>query len=147
MIGNPNIYIKFAFKEGYNMIGKNHIGQLLLLCFSVFLGHNLVPHHHHSELIIPHPGDSCPIEHEDHRATCDHPAHCHAFNKVAFNKVESSVWQEDSRKTTVQPIAYSTAPVCMSGAPKNLAYSLLKVPLFMKFWGGPAAARAPPPYS
>ena len=81
-----------------------HIAILLLICFSVFLGHNLVPHHHHSEVLAnPLPGQ-CPIQHADHHAcdqdqqpegkdhqSEDHPLHCHAFNDVVFEKHHSDL--------------------------------------------------------
>ncbi len=74
-----------------------HIALLLLISFSAFLGHNLVPHHHHTEALLNPIATDCPIEHEDHHS-CDldkegvshppdeHPVHCHAFNDVVFEK-------------------------------------------------------------
>lgn len=129
------------------MIRKNHIGQLLLLCFSVFLGHNLVPHHHHSELIMTHPGESCPIEHEDHQTSADQPAHCHAFNEVAFNKVESSGIQEDTRRIITHAIAFISADLHITEASKTLLDIPLKSTLPLTSWGGTSAARAPPQFS
>ncbi|MEA3460444.1 MAG: hypothetical protein U9R49_01105 [Bacteroidota bacterium] len=65
------------------------ISGILLLCFSAFLGHNLVPHHHSEELHSPI-ATSCPLEHgdtHDHDHDADeHPTHCHAFNDVVFEK-------------------------------------------------------------
>ena len=73
---------------------KGFIAKLLLICFSAFLGHNLVPHHHHAE-VYPNPmATQCPFEHGDHQGhdqdnhspPGDHPVHCHAFNDVVFQK-------------------------------------------------------------
>jgi len=55
------------------------IANLLLICFSAFLGHNLVPHQHFSEDL----SDSC-------TAKDQHPLHCHAFNDVEFEKFSST---------------------------------------------------------
>jgi hypothetical protein len=73
-----------------------HLAYVLLICFSAFLGHNLVPHHHHSEVYLGPVDTDCPFEHEDqhghghgHEAGTnpeEHPIHCHAFNDVVFKK-------------------------------------------------------------
>lgn len=69
-----------------------YITGLLLLCFSAFLGHNLVPHHHHSEVYHSPIATDCPFEHGDHQEhdhqhdASEHPLHCHAFNDVVFEK-------------------------------------------------------------
>jgi len=79
------------------MKASRYIALLLLICFSGFLGHNLVPHHHHTEAFLNPISTDCPIQHEDHHSfdqgtesdkqhSEDHPAHCHAFNDVVFEK-------------------------------------------------------------
>ncbi len=80
---------------------NRYIAVLLLFCFSAFLGHNLVPHHHHSEVFHSPVASDCPFEHDDHQghdhesdADLDadgHPVHCHAFNDVVFEKFSSFV--------------------------------------------------------
>jgi hypothetical protein len=73
---------------------KKHITYLLLICFAAFLGHNLVPHHHHSEVYQSPIATDCPFEHGDHHGhkqesntnSGEHPVHCHAFNDVVFQK-------------------------------------------------------------
>jgi len=129
------------------MIRQIHIGQLLLLCFSVFMAHSLVPHHHHSELIATQTGESCPMDHEDHHETGDHPAHCHAFNEVAFNKVEYSGLLKYVRKVRVHSIAFTPAPSMISAALTASHAVPIKIPLPEKECGGPESARAPPALS
>jgi hypothetical protein len=78
------------------MKGTKAISIVLSICFSVFLGHNLIPHHHHAEVISAPVSASCPIEHHacaedsehsDQKHDADeHPVHCHAFNDVVFDK-------------------------------------------------------------
>ena len=79
-----------------------HIVLLLLISFSAFLGHNLVPHHHHTEALLNPIANDCPIQHEDHHScdqeaegedhhSEDHPTHCHAFNDVVFEKHNTQV--------------------------------------------------------
>lgn len=78
------------------MTFKRYIAGLLLICFSVLLGHNLIPHHHHSEVFHSPITSDCPFEHgdthaHDHDAGADHdadehPKHCHAFNELVFQK-------------------------------------------------------------
>lgn len=75
------------------MKAHRSISIFLSLCFSVFLGHNLIPHHHHSEQVSVPVSSECPVEHEDahgHSPKADHkPLHCHAFNDVVFDKYQS----------------------------------------------------------
>ena len=82
------------------------IAILLLICFSAFLGHNLVPHHHLSEDLFNPFAASCPIDHGDHRGNGHYPdsettkdqqpTHCHAFNDVVFEKFNSSIYSPKS---------------------------------------------------
>jgi len=80
---------------------NRYIAVLLLFCFSAFLGHNLIPHHHHSEVFHSPVASDCPFEHDDHQGldhessaivdADDHPVHCHAFNDLVFEKYTLSV--------------------------------------------------------
>lgn len=63
------------------MVRKKHIATLLLICFSVLIGHSIIPHRHHPELAV---GQKCPLEHNDQRSSGEHSGHCHAFNGLAF---------------------------------------------------------------
>lgn len=126
------------------MIRQIHIGQLLLLCFSVYLAHNLVPHDHHSELIAAHAGETCPIDHEEHQRTGDHPAHCHAFNELTFNKVESSGLKENGREIDLPAKVFATIPAPVSWVAMASHCIQLKVPLPEKENGGSVVPRAPP---
>lgn len=65
------------------MKAHRYISIILTLCFSVFLGHNLIPHHHHSEQVIVPESTKCPVDHGDTEK------HCHAFNDVVFDKYNS----------------------------------------------------------
>lgn len=91
-------------------IRKKHIGQLLLLCFSVFLAHNLVPHHHHSGQIASPECGTCPAEHGDHHEERGQETHCHAFNDLAFNKVKSNQWTADVSHVLVQDMDAASIP-------------------------------------
>ncbi|MEN8156168.1 MAG: hypothetical protein ABFS10_04405 [Bacteroidota bacterium] len=74
---------------------KNQIAIILLISFSILIGHNLVPHHHHAEVLTTPQSDSCPIDHHDHHDHDDDDdddngdtgtKHCHAFNNIDFVK-------------------------------------------------------------
>ena len=77
------------------MNARRYIAALLICCFSAYLGHNLVPHHHHAEVYHSPVASDCPFEHEDphdHDHDGDeHPTHCHAFNDVVFEKYTTPV--------------------------------------------------------
>jgi hypothetical protein len=95
-----------------------YIALLLLFCFSAFLGHNLVPHHHHAEASLNPIASDCPIEHKDHhshdhdedgenRPADEHPTHCHAFNDVVFEKYNAPVVNSLSGYTLVMAASYT----------------------------------------
>jgi len=69
------------------MIKRKHISFLLLLSFSILLSHNLVPHHHHAEILESAIDDDCPVEHNDHHCDEEAPVHCHAFNDLSFYNI------------------------------------------------------------
>ena len=70
-----------------------YTGWLLMICFSAFLGHGLVPHHHHGETFLNPIATDCPVQHEDQHCSGQekHPVHCHAFNDVVFEKFQTQV--------------------------------------------------------
>jgi len=97
---------------------NRYIAWLLLMCFSAFLGHNLVPHHHHSEAYLNPIATDCPVQHNDHHDSDQegdakdhhsdqHPTHCHAFNDVAFEKQQAKVLTPKIGQTR---IAIASAP-------------------------------------
>lgn len=113
-----------------------HIAILLLICFSVFLGHNLVPHHHHSEVLASPLASDCPIQHTDHHAcdqdqhpdgeerhSEDHPIHCHAFNDVVFDKHQS---QPVKPLTCVTLVTFSSLADLLSYPPATHEIYLLE---------------------
>lgn len=72
------------------MVSKKTIAQLLLIFFSVILGHQWIPHHHHAEVLATAANPSCPLDHQDQHTSGEHPFHCHAFNELAFFKEDPS---------------------------------------------------------
>ena len=72
---------------------NRYITGILILCFSAFLGHNLIPHHHYSDSFDGPVSSACPLQHDDqsgHRGRGGDgvlpPTHCHAFNDVVLEK-------------------------------------------------------------
>lgn len=78
------------------MNANRNIAAFLIICFSAFLGHNLVPHHHHSRVFHTPVVSDCSYKHGDHHGheqdgvnepdTEKQSRHCHAFNDVVFPK-------------------------------------------------------------
>jgi len=100
------------------MMVHRHIASLLLICFSAYLGHNLVPHHHHREVILNPLATDCPVEHGDRHCchqdgeaeyphSAPHPAHCHAFNDVVFEKHHPQLIKPASRFTLVLAVPHA----------------------------------------
>ncbi|MGW8316255.1 MAG: hypothetical protein ACWGNV_11685 [Bacteroidales bacterium] len=72
------------------VVSKKFIAQLLLICFSVILGHQWIPHDHHADVLASGSSASCPLDHQDQHIPGKHPSHCHAFNDLAFFKEDPS---------------------------------------------------------
>ncbi len=133
---------------------KGYIASLLLLCFSAFLGHNLVPHHHHSEVFRSPIATDCPFEHGDqHRhdhdsdaETNEHPTHCHAFNDVIFEKYNSPVVKPWSSQVQIKLVSSQTI---VPELPLDLISSpciFLKLPCSSRTDIGTRALRGPPAF-
>ena len=132
-----------------------NIAFLLLICFSAFLGHNLVPHHHHTEALLSPIATDCPIEHADHHCgdqpaesgehhADEHPAHCHAFNDVVFEKHNTQVVQPLSGHTLVMAVSHSDL---VPDPPENkdfYKFNGLKFPLKTIELYGSRGLRGPP---
>jgi len=136
---------------------KGYIASLLLLCFSAFLGHNLIPHHHHSEVFRSPIATNCPFEHGDHQGhdhksdasadTDEHPTHCHAFNNVVFEKYNFSlnnpgIYQIPAMTVPALTLALEE-PLRISSSP----YILLKLPDKSHTDLGTRALRGPPAFA
>ena len=139
------------------MKANRYIAILLLFCFSAFLGHNLVPHHHHSEVSLSPITTACPSEHSDHQGhdhnsdtdaeAEEHPTHCHAFNDLVFVKYKvtinnRSTGQLLSMVVSGQAIA-PEEPLMLTSS----LYILLKLPCKSHTDLGTRALRGPPVFA
>jgi len=132
-----------------------YIAWLLLICFSAFLGHNLVPHHHHTEALLSPIATDCPVEHADHRC-CDQdakeedhhsekqPSHCHAFNDVVFEKHQTTLIKQISGHTLIMAVSHTE--LVQDNPANNNFYALngLKYPLKTIELYGSRGLRGPP---
>jgi hypothetical protein len=130
-----------------DMNAKKYISLLLLPCFSVFLGHNLIPHHHHSEAINLVVDDHCPVDHEDHHDSDDHPMHCHAFNGIDFVKYNSPDVLQPVRIISTLAVPEARIQLEPSSTLKFHSYLCLKIPDKSIDFFGSNSLRAPPIYS
>ncbi len=127
---------------------NRYLAGLLLLCFSVFLGHNLVPHHHHSEVSLSPIATACPSEHSDIDAEAEeHPIHCHAFNDVLFVKYKVTI----NNPSTGQLLSMVVSGQAIAlGEPLMLTsslYILLKLPCKSHADLGTRTLRGPPSFA
>jgi len=128
---------------------RSYISPFLLVCFSVFLGHNLIPHHHHSEQVQVPLAAECPIDHGDtHEHDHDgeeHPLHCHAFNDVVFHKYNSVQIPVNSQDITtlLHPLTLkeSAPPSARNISSLNIQ---IKIPDKLLAYFGARSLRAPP---
>ena len=125
-----------------------HISIFLTFCFWVFLGHNLIPHHHHSEQVSVPVSEECPMDHGDslkHQHDADHsPLHCHAFNDVVFDKYNS--FQIRKAFPHNQSPAFSTSLRVVAPVPRKISsgHIQFKVPDKPSEDIGTRSLRAPP---
>jgi hypothetical protein len=126
------------------MSHNKHISIFLLFLFSVLLGHSLVPHHHHTEIVFGTIHKECPVEHNDHQDPESKPLHCHAFNNVDFFEDSSVINQQQPKvivtlMTPVKELSVEKAP--SKGkyryADMNLSFQSVR-------YSGAVLLRAPP---
>ncbi len=129
---------------------KRYIAGLLLVCFSVFLGHNLVPHHHHSGVFNNPIATDCPFEHgHDHDSDAEanqHPTHCHAFNDVIFENYSAPVVKPWSNQVLA---ILASSQTIVPELPLDLVssqYIILKLPCSFRTDIGTRALRGPPAF-
>jgi hypothetical protein len=133
-----------------------HIALLLLISFSAFLGHNLVPHHHHTEALLNPIATDCPIQHEEH-TSCDqdaegvnhhpdeHPVHCHAFNDVVFGTHQTQVFMPLSGYAMVLAPSYADLIPDPTVNTNFYRFNYLKIPFKGIDLYGSRGLRGPPP--
>lgn len=131
-----------------------HISLILTLCFSVFLGHSLVPHHHHAEQVHVPLSSDCPIDHEDRLPPGDetdpdhhgheHPLHCHAFNDVVFHKYNPVQVPEVSRDISKLFVALTIQAAPDLASENSAPFIQIKIPDKLLACKGALSPRAPP---
>lgn len=140
------------------MKGYRYIAGLLLICFSAFLGHDLVPHHHHSEVFHTPIATDCPFEHgdqhkhnpdadTDHRAETDaesNPIHCHAFNDVVFEKYRALVNQRGTGQVQAIVVSGLILTPEVQLVDTSSSFTLFKLPCRSLTDTGTRALRGPP---
>ena len=137
-IHNQNFHYVCSSFPGMDMDAKKYISLLLFTCFSVFLGHNLIPHHHHSEAINLV---------EDHHDSDDHPKRCHAFNGIDFVKYNSTDVLQPVRIISTLTVPVSQLQLEPPFALEFQRFIFLKIPDKSTDYFGAISLRAPPPFS
>ena len=128
------------------MNGKKQISLLLLLGFSVLLGHSLIPHYHHSDILFGTILGKCTPGHDDHHDSGKSPVHCHAFNNVDFFKnSQTSVQQEPKKISTLMLLPTQVTTEETSACCTN-SYICLKLPGQSIKYSGAVSLRAPPQF-
>jgi hypothetical protein len=125
------------------MSGKKHISVLLLVSFSILIGHNLVPHQHYLETPSSPLSHACPSGQNDHQDGHTGTRHCHAFNNIDLEKYNPSGMPDP---VSLNTNLTATGP-CVPGPVEETEISRLfrqKNPNFPAPGSGPASLRAPP---
>ena len=121
-----------------------HIFILLLVSFSILIGHNLIPHQHHSHNSARPITQTCPEGHHDHQKDHTGTKHCHAFNDIDFVKYSSSGIPIPASAQTafvmVDPAGFSD-PLAEAELSQSFC---LKLPIHSALCSGPPSLRAPP---
>lgn len=120
----------------------------------MFLGHNLVPHHHHSEQVHVPVSSDCPVDHEDrhhhgHDADADShghdiPLHCHAFNDVVFHKYNPVQVPEVSRDISKLFVLLTNQVAPDLASESSAPFIQIKIPDKLLACKGALSLRAPP---
>jgi hypothetical protein len=129
------------------MHATKYISLVLLICFSAFLGHNLIPHHHHADSAHIDTQGHCPVNHKEHHDSDDPPSHCHAFNDVEFIKITPTYM--DPPVCNATSLLFSLEEIQIE---KQISYGIskyicLKLPIKTIEYMVAIPLRAPPVYS
>lgn len=126
------------------MIHKKLISHLLLICFSVILGHQWIPHHHHTEMIPPEAEGHCPLDHADQHHQEEQPFHCHALNDLAFFKEDLTDGLHHIPVTEGQGVITSVPGISGHLPFTGISYHPMKVPDMSVDDPGIIPTRGPP---
>ena len=126
------------------MDGRKLISFLLLLGFSVLLGHSLAPHHHHSGIPVGAVTDACPEDNDGHHDSDENPLHCHAFNNVDFFKDSPTNIQQEPKVISTFMLPFTKITAESPSAFGTLRYICLKLPDQSIKYSGAVSLRAPP---
>lgn len=125
----------------------------LILCFSAFLGHSFMPHHHQAELFGSPLSSECPFEHTDQSGQPRHEgpdhdvpsSHCHAFNDVALEKINTTGNPPVTVQVKFLEKSVQTVYEFPAGDMKHLSIRSMP-PGNIHLVLGPRALRAPPAF-
>jgi hypothetical protein len=133
---------------------RSYISFILILCFSVFLGHSLIPHHHHAEQGPTPLFTDCPLDHDDNHhhsdeADADHqeqapPQHCHAFNDLVFQKYNAQQLPKVSRDCLSLFVSQTVLETQALAKDSSSPFIRIKIPDKLLSCKGALALRAPP---
>ena len=115
---------------------------LLILSFSVLLGHSLVPHHHHAEVVMNPVDDHCPADQNDHQDAEKTPFHCHAFNEITFYQNSDLDIQKRVRVNISMELLYAE----LKGYPNTVGTCIAPqiIPIELSWYNGSFSTRGPP---
>ena len=141
----------------YRMNANRYIAALLICCFSAFLGHSLVPHHHHSGVFHTPIATDCPFEHGDHHEhehdgvtepdAEKHPTHCHAFNDVVFEKYTAPSIRPGTLSMLAMMVPVQSALPDETQHRCSYTFVVLKPPYLPAVYLGSRDLRAPPVFA
>ncbi len=119
------------------MDSNRQISLLLILGFSIFLGHNRVPHHHYAGFVNI---GECSSDYVD-----DGPAnHCHAFNSMDLIHYSYTKIQQPVGMVTFGMVPVSKVKLEQPGTFVLRLYAALKIPDKTTMCPGDISLRAPP---
>jgi hypothetical protein len=141
-------YYICPYQDGFTLRRRTTISFLLLLCFVVIPLHGMVPHQHHTGVILPVGDHSCPADHhdpdQDHDSQEAPAEHCHAFNEVVFCKTNTP----EITDAPVSPVLFAglTALSCNALLPGDALSNFIPehISCFSHTSGGAFSLRGPP---
>lgn len=126
------------------MSRKKYISVFLLLTFSVLQAHEMIPHHHHTEMETGTINGLCLINHNDCDDTEGRPEPCHYCNEISFYKISTSDIQKKIRTFLVLVIPSIEESCDYSFDFESHRYATFKIPSIHIEYYGSISLRAPP---
>lgn len=129
------------------LIKKIFISLFLSVSLVLIVGHAVIPHHHHTDILLSHETDHCASDNSGEGNSKDLPFHCHAFNELNWvdNSDDNELYTHELEQITIT--AYSQINFKIFFDINLSAFEFVDIPLNEQYFNCQKGRRAPPEFA